>query len=248
MSKTSSETDREEAPFLQSDYPEPIPQSWWSLGRASTFVVFQTVLLLFFVSIAILVAAATRHLWEPVTDRQCYEKFNFTAPAYEGVEYYETDFANAFTQESEYRGRPTSELEDRWAKLWRIGGISVPASNLAALNRSKEGYAQTSDGMYGAFLEVHHQIHCLNMIRQYTWLNEFNASFFGLEDGPKLNRMHVDHCIETLRLALMCRADTTPLLVRLGGEHGTKADFNSHHKCVKWDHFMEWVGDHVTWS
>jgi hypothetical protein len=27
------------------------------------------------------------------------------------------------------------------------------------------------------------------------------------------NRMHVDHCIETLRLALMCFADVTPILM-----------------------------------
>lgn len=86
---------------------------------------------------------------------------NFKAPAMEGLEFLEQDFANSFNGKSEYRGRPTPELEDRWNKLWHVGGISVPESSLAALNRSTEEYAKTKDGTYAAMIEVHHQLHCL---------------------------------------------------------------------------------------
>lgn len=56
-------------------------------------------------------------------------------------------------------------------------------------------------------------------------------------------RMHADHCIETLRLALMCHADTTPALSQLdpSAPHGSRADFGPHHKCRRFDRIQEWL-------
>lgn len=60
---------------------------------------------------------------------------------------------------------------------------------------------------------------------------------------PVAGRMHVDHCIETLRLSLMCYADVTPLLVYEDPDApiGVRADFNVHHKCRKFDKLIEYV-------
>ena len=56
-------------------------------------------------------------------------------------------------------------------------------------------------------------------------------------------RMHADHCIETLRLALMCHADTTPALSLLDPEapRGSRADFGPHHKCRSFDKIQNWI-------
>jgi hypothetical protein len=65
------------------------------------------------------------------------------------------------------------------------------------------------------------------------------------------DRMHVDHCIETLRLQLMCNADTTPMLVLKDDSRaiGSKADFNVHHKCRNWDKVVEWQMAHsIDWE
>lgn len=44
--------------------------------------------------------------------------------------------------------------------------------------------------------------------------------------------MHIDHCIETLRLSLMCYGDVTPVLIdRSNNSIGRMFDFNVHHKC-----------------
>lgn len=58
--------------------------------------------------------------------------------------------------------------------------------------------------------------------------------------------MHVDHCIETLRLSLMCAADVTPMLVLKdeSKESGTSADFNTFHKCRNFDAILEWQNAH----
>jgi hypothetical protein len=55
--------------------------------------------------------------------------------------------------------------------------------------------------------------------------------------------MHVDHCIEALRISLMCQADTTPLFVVNDPESslGEKADFSAHHKYRNFEKIREWT-------
>jgi hypothetical protein len=57
------------------------------------------------------------------------------------------------------------------------------------------------------------------------------------------SRMHVDHCIEALRLTLMCHGDTTPLFIMNDSiaPHGIRADFSPHHKCRKFDKLRTWM-------
>lgn len=56
-------------------------------------------------------------------------------------------------------------------------------------------------------------------------------------------RAHVDHCVETLRLSLMCAGDVTPMLLRT--EDGTlktsEADFNVHRKCRSYEQIRDFV-------
>lgn len=55
--------------------------------------------------------------------------------------------------------------------------------------------------------------------------------------------MLVDHCIEALRLTLMCHGDTTPYLIERDPEApvGARADFSAHHRCRKFDPLVEWM-------
>jgi hypothetical protein len=102
-----------------------------------------------------------------------------------------------------------------------------------------------------------------NLIRQYTWRDYYNDNlreWLDTGDHHQLvdlnvtthqsvgDRMHVDHCIETLRLQLMCNADLTPMLVLQDDSIalGSKADFNVHHKCRSWDRLVEWQRTHTT--
>lgn len=87
------------------------------------------------------------------------------------------------------------------------------------------------------------------MIRQYTWLL---ASKYAPQDIPPSlnssavgNRMHVDHCIETVRLALMCAADVTPYLIEVdeGAPLGGRADFGAVHKCRDWGKIEGWIDE-----
>lgn len=132
--------------------------------------------------------------------------------------------------------------------------IGLDAEGAAKLNRTHpETYIETLDSdpnhpTYGTMLEVFHQLHCLNLVRQATWpLDRFDPAWGDLYPNDLIEpvgaRMHVDHCIEALRLSLMCYADVTPMLIIRDESRalGSFADFNMHHKCRDFDKLVEWV-------
>lgn len=73
-----------------------------------------------------------------------------------------------------------------------------------------------------------------------TLPDEFNIPLKAL-------RIHTDHCIETLRLVLMCQSDITPVMVKWssGVPPIPEADFNSHHKCRDFDAIVAWNKAHA---
>jgi Mycotoxin biosynthesis protein UstYa len=59
--------------------------------------------------------------------------------------------------------------------------------------------------------------------------------------------MHTDHCIETLRISLMCQSDVTPVLLKMDSYYDPprpQADFDSHHRCRNFDKIVAWNEEH----
>ncbi|KAI6322301.1 hypothetical protein MCOR29_004806 [Pyricularia oryzae] len=193
------------------------------------------------------------------TDNQCARQLSMWSPALEAVEYVTFDFDDAFNSTSKYRGPPTPEVEEAWFNLTYKHAVEIPEDKIAGLNRSEKDHlahvpADVGTG-YVALLEVFHQLHCLNMIRMFTWwqAGKYPGVPSGLYEAPEdafRNRMHIDHCLESLRIALMCWGDVTPLLVRLDGQghDGRRADFDTHHKCRNWDKIESWMDENWTGS
>ncbi|KAF8848508.1 hypothetical protein BDZ45DRAFT_698341 [Acephala macrosclerotiorum] len=161
-------------------------------------------------------------------------------PLLDVVEYEEYDFADAFDSQSIYRGPPVPERENAWIQLTH----KIPEDKLPYLNRSHDPsdlrHVPENVGTgYIAIIEVSHQLHCLLASTQ---------KFQDLMLSEVGNRMHVDHCIETLRIALMCWSDVTPLSLRTDPDAPlrSRADFNSHHGCRNFDKIQDWIDNN--WS
>ena len=90
-----------------------------------------------------------------------------------------------------------------------------------------------------------------NLIRQYTWRDWYRrhpdvvATPADMRGTDVASRMHVDHCIEALRLTLMCHGDTTPYFVieDESAPLGKKADFSPHHTCRNFAKIATWTED-----
>lgn len=81
------------------------------------------------------------------------------------------------------------------------------------------------------------------MIRQYTYLSSYPSPPAGFNIPPSILRTHIDHCIETLRQALMCTADITPMPIKADPNTpaGASAEFSTHHKCRRWSRLTAWM-------
>jgi hypothetical protein len=116
--------------------------------------------------------------------------------------------------------------------------ISIPRERLKTLQKGPEtDYVHVSTEFGGevmGYLDIFHQLHCLvsvkwflnvlhslvncplpykNTIRQYTYRNEYDYSNVTAFRAPdEVVRGHIDHCIETVRKALMCASDVSPLV------------------------------------
>ncbi|PLB50808.1 hypothetical protein P170DRAFT_425110 [Aspergillus steynii IBT 23096] len=141
-----------------------------------------------------------------------------------------------------------------WLNIYlAVGDVNIPLNKLPLLNKSTDGewkrVAPEHGGGVYALIETFHQIHCLlsgrkDVIRQYTYRDEWDYSKTPAFDAePHLVRAHVDHCIETIRLNLMCVGDVTPFLTISSPSRplGELPDFNTKHKCRNFTKLQEWM-------
>lgn len=225
---------------LESDAAGSVPaQKLWL--RLAKYVLLGVLFTLYSVALA-------TYAHKKPSDNECGRQTSLWSPLNEAIDYYEADISNDFDQQSIYRGPPNPELERAWSELWRIDPVAFPADKLPLVNRSEQvlngrKLARLGDGSedapIAANFEVFHQLHCLNYLRQYTWRDWYFRhpdKVFIPEDMLASDvgaRMHADHCIEHLRLSLMCHADTTPFFTYIDPSQpmGARGDFSSHHKC-----------------
>lgn len=202
-----------------------------------------TLVLSFLISIALIAIVFTRG----VSDLTCTAQLSGYSPVLSAVEYEELNFDNDFLHQTPYRGPPTNHMEREWERLWNHDLMAIPMEEFRYLNKSADALYLEAPGGLAANLEVFHQLHCLNLIRQYTWKDYYDLHPDEVQKPTDISRdtetglrVHVDHCIETLRLSLMCHGDVTPFLIvkRDENDFGV-ADFNNHHKCRKFDTIVE---------
>jgi hypothetical protein len=122
-----------------------------------------------------------------------------------------------------------------------------------------------------AGINVFHHLHCLHLISQtldfifhpdYYGLNATNNPFDGQHSwqsfieyhphdqkssrpqDPFLDPIHVGHCVDSLRQALMCNADTSTYVWQPtpGGKGSINTFTNTQHMCVDFAALRDWAG------
>ncbi|KAI1126941.1 hypothetical protein F5Y10DRAFT_293286 [Nemania abortiva] len=227
--------------------PQRLPRIRHSHIRSN---IFWTILTLSNVSLfGVSMCLLSWHFARFARDDICLRYMYPYSPAFEAVEYYDTQWQNDFDEKDEYRGPPTLERDRAWLNLWSMGDIVIKKNELSHLNKtweeSRRFYLPSIDGI-AANLEVFHQLHCLDMIRRYTYLDWYTEETMpdDMKNTPAEDmREHIDHCVTTLRLALTCTADVAPILMSRGrgkDEISVDPDMRTTHKCRRLDKIQEW--------
>jgi hypothetical protein len=120
-------------------------------------------------------------------------------------------------------GPPSDEIDAAWSDLiygryvsftdaeldWLNKDIGVPA--LLPLNTSDTSHIPR-EGFYGG-PDMLHSLHCLNGFR-WTLDREYYAAKGAMKMRPEDERLHLEHCLEQLRQAVLCHGDLTPVTLK----------------------------------
>ncbi|CAF9940387.1 MAG: hypothetical protein HETSPECPRED_002399 [Heterodermia speciosa] len=188
-----------------------------------------------------------------ISAMECTRQENTWSPALPAILPYRTLFFNGtLDHPSPFRGPPTPSLDAAWETLVRMESMeafSITESEYLQLGHPLDENVVRLDPTQGggifAGLEVYHQMHCLNLIRQYTYPEYYHNRSITFTDPPELLRTHVDHCIEMLRQKLTCDADVGVITHSWVAARETPwPNFNTKHKCRNWDGVVEWSRVH----
>ncbi|KAK0125936.1 hypothetical protein ONS95_007560 [Cadophora gregata] len=178
----------------------------------------------------------------PISQHEVHRRtWTLSAPGLSHMAY-EMRYFDGFYDSSPYKGTPNATLDRNWEKLVRSGYVSIPAEAMESKLHKSLNYVQLSSEHGGEYLgnfEVYHQLHCLDLIRKYTYEDYYrHPDRLPLEftDSNKTLRLHVDHCIDYLRQLIMCTGDVgIHTYFWRKDRDGPFPDFRVERKCRKWD-------------
>ncbi|KAI2614926.1 hypothetical protein GGR54DRAFT_324394 [Hypoxylon sp. NC1633] len=200
-------------PLQVSEEDHNAPGTISSWPRAAT--TWQRLGLLFTALLVILLTVVVRFLLGRHTQQQPRSDLDWFWPP--------DDVRVKYQYHREFTARPDNHTKDPWMSI-------IPAS---------DGFIKhptISPIPHG--VAVFHQLHCLNAIRLAYW-----AAVDGTSNSHMSRPAHVRHCIDYIRQALMCHADTNlePIEEDVGGATG----WASEHKCRDFARLRDWVGQWV---
>ncbi|KAH7324818.1 hypothetical protein B0I35DRAFT_406578 [Stachybotrys elegans] len=173
------------------------------------------------------------------------------SPAAEGISWsparniveYEVNGEHALNHEvySPYSGPPTDEQDQAWTHLIEPIFFSASAEELERAGESLHNAVQMTEGGYLATISVYHELHCLRQLRWFLYSDVFYPNRTMEED--KYLHGHLDHCLEALRLSIMCHGNTGLYSFSWDDPEARQPTTRSNARstCVKWSSIDDWA-------
>jgi len=129
--------------------------------------------------------------------------------------------------------RINPHVDESWREL--LANINIRVSKEELEYNHQTSVELPENGGYLAWMSVYHELHCLKVLRQWGYKEHYFANITKEEHGKM--EMHTDHCVEYLRQASICHADTS-LVVFEWSEGKSKPMLKNKrdpHMCQNWD-------------
>jgi len=182
---------------------------------------------------------------------QCSARLSTFSPALEAVEYETVKFNGTFRYPSIYRGTPTPELDAAWNRITKnVQPLQISRETLDKIGKADRPslvrFKEEDGGGYMASVAAIHQLHCLNMLRKYTYNEYYKDKDEAFTVRPDIFRTHLDHCVELIRQKLMCNSDVGVITNEwVDGWDLPYPDFNTVHKCRNYEKVLDWAYKHA---
>ncbi|KAF4954829.1 hypothetical protein FSARC_12005 [Fusarium sarcochroum] len=151
-----------------------------------------------------------------------------------------TDFVGYGPEVDKAWNHITYDVGDQMISRIELDRLGLDATSLTVKD-PKTGHVG-----YRVGIQVFHQLHCLNLLRQETYKEYYSHMGGDIDVEPEDLRGHLNHCIEMLRTALMCQSDTGVFAFKYyEGFDGHWPDFSTLHTCRNFNAIREWAFQHA---
>ncbi|KUI68419.1 hypothetical protein VM1G_04649 [Cytospora mali] len=155
----------------------------------------------------------------------------------------ESTYASQDSPVSDYQGWPDDVKDKLWDEYEKGNRIRIDRKEAEKLPRATERVPlEEYKDDYVVGLGVFHNLHCLSTIRRGFYPHRYNSSLLdedGNVDYHKWN--HIDHCIETIRRALTCHADTAAMTFDWVEDSSIVLHPEITHTCRNFDVIRDWA-------
>ncbi|KAF4505956.1 hypothetical protein G6O67_007851 [Ophiocordyceps sinensis] len=142
-----------------------------------------------------------------------------------------------------FMGGLTDEANAAWASILDAGLVKLTPEQAAKLPYETARDPHDSSSYVGV-LDVFHQLHCLNHIRE----GYYNAGRRELAPQPGEIVTHVDHCFDFLRQNLMCWSDTSITPIGWSSDRGEFVpQYDPIKECANFDKIHVWAKGDERW-
>ena len=133
----------------------------------------------------------------------------------------------------------------------QVGDQMVSREEMIKMKLDPNGALEITDPATGnkgfrVAIEVFHQLHCLNLLRQNNH-KEYYAPLGGDTAAPIHDlHGHLDHCIDALRQFVMCQGDVNVFAFRFPFDDGDPwPDYSTPRVCKNYASIRQWAVDHT---
>ncbi|USP75641.1 uncharacterized protein yc1106_02915 [Curvularia clavata] len=178
------------------------------------------------------------------------DQFDIFSPAMHEIEYSHTKFSFANPLNSSKYVGTSEEVDNAWWDIAFLPDQMVSKADFPKLRKPADALQvtdpKTGETGYRVGLEVFHQLHCLNLLRMSTYPEHYTKVWWSdtADESAKV-RAHLDHCIEILRVNLMCLSDVNVFTFHPIEGQGYWPDYDSHHVCRNFDRIKDWAKEHA---
>ncbi|PVH95584.1 hypothetical protein DM02DRAFT_473460, partial [Periconia macrospinosa] len=159
-------------------------------------------------------------------------------------EYYLVRFNGTLDAPSEFRGPPSAAVDAAWGRLDDFGSVALSEEEFLKAGGTLENSKMPDElgGGYMADVEILHQMHCLNFLRMAAYSDHYSTIAPEWKDSAHTFGLHLDHCIEMIRINLLCRTDAGIIPFRwVENYQRPLPDFSTKHKCRNWEGVLNWA-------
>ncbi|KAI8966863.1 hypothetical protein F5Y11DRAFT_308370 [Daldinia sp. FL1419] len=185
-----------------------------------------------------------------ITDADYTAKYSAWSPAASAVKYETQHFDLPPFAEGPFVGMG-DDVDAAWDGISAIGDTMISREEMIKLGLNPDtslAITNPRDGKpgYRVAIEVFHQLHCLNLLRQNVYKEYYSPLGGDTSDAPEDLTGHLDHCIDALRQFVMCQGDIGVFSFHYPmGDEDPWPNYSTPHTCRNFDSIRQWAVDHT---